>query len=287
MRLSRVVLPLTLSLTRPRALAPLGMEPAWEILSSAADGDVAAAIEAGLLALGAGGAALAARNLLRSEPALEAATARMPISDRVGIDVDLGDDGEPRGITRLYFKPRLPRSELIRLQLRVPLGLVIEEDETNGDIVVTGALPGYSSFGQVEPGDLLRALTCYAEVVAGAPMWQQVTSGTPMGTRSLKRLVFTTEGATFSDIRFAIASHRVDDGGDGSVTLILERVANTSITAQVGDGAPARLEPLGSIIAKDLQFPTLSADGLGAELKGRSPAERARALLDGTPGDGE
>ena len=168
MRLSRVVLPLTLSLTRPRALAPLGMEPAWEILSSAADGDVAAAIEAGLLALGAGGAALAARNLLRSEPALEAATARMPISDRVGIDVDLGDDGEPRGITRLYFKPRLPRSELIRLQLRVPLGLVIEEDETNGDIVVTGALPGYSSFGQVEPGDLLRGGRCgCADVAAG------------------------------------------------------------------------------------------------------------------------
>jgi hypothetical protein len=121
------------------------------------------------------------------------------------MEVDLGDDGEPKGVTRLFFKRLLPRSELLQLQLRVPLGLLIEESET-GRIVVTGALPGYSALGQVEVGDVIRALSCYAQVVSGAPMWQQVTSGTPVGTRALKRLAFTTEGATFSDVRAAIAS---------------------------------------------------------------------------------
>eukprot|EP00966_Prymnesium_polylepis_P328732 7384506-Prymnesium_polylepis.1 len=122
----------------------------------------------------------------------------------------------------LNIKPLLPRSNLITLQLRVPLGLLIEEAE-DGTILVTGALPGYSALGQVEEGDLVRALTAYAEVVTGAPMWQQVTSGTPMGTRALKRLAFTTEGATYADVRGAIQSHRTDEGGDGIVTLLVER----------------------------------------------------------------
>ena len=38
---------------------------------------------------------------------------------------------------------------------------------------MTGALPGYSAFEQVEQGDLLRAVTAYAAVAGDAPMWQQ------------------------------------------------------------------------------------------------------------------
>ena len=41
---------------------------------------------------------------------------------------------------------------------------------------MTGALPGYSAFEQVEQGDLLRAVTAYAAVAGDAPMWQQAAS---------------------------------------------------------------------------------------------------------------
>ena len=66
----------------------------------------------------------------------------------------------------------------------------------------------------------MRAVSLYAMVAGDAPMWQQVTSGTPIGTRSTKRLVFTTEGATYVDVRNAIASHRPSEGGNGVVTRL-------------------------------------------------------------------
>ena len=83
------------------------------------------------------------------------------------------------------------------LELRVPLGLLIEEQQLTsggstpaeaaalgvgaagggaGTIQVTGALPGYSAFNKVEKGDLLRAVTVYAAVAGSGPMWQQVAS---------------------------------------------------------------------------------------------------------------
>jgi len=73
--------------------------------------------------------------------------------------------------------------------------------------------------------------------------------------------------------------HRTDDGGDGIVTLILERAVNAS-TPLAPRLSGARLEPLGAILAKDLRLPTAAAGGLGAELDALSPAARARALLD-------
>ena len=83
---------------------------------------------------------------------------------QVPIDVDLGADGQPSGVSRLLFKRLLPRSELLQLELPVPLGLLIEERESDGAIAVTGALPGFSAINQVEAGDLLRAVTAYVMV---------------------------------------------------------------------------------------------------------------------------
>jgi hypothetical protein len=178
---------------------------------------VPAILEAALLGAFGLGVVVAARGMLRNQEPLEALAppVRAPIVDKVCVELDLGDGGEPKGVTRLFVKRLLPRSELLQLQLRVPLGLLIEEDASTGRIVVTGALPGFSALGQVQAGDVIRAVTCYAEVVSGAPMWQQVTSGTPMGTRALKRLAFTTEGATFNDVRAAIASCAERDTGRG------------------------------------------------------------------------
>ena len=88
---------------------------------------------------------------------------------KVAVEIDLGEDGEPKGVSRLTFTPKLRRSQLLQVDLRVPLGMVIEETK-DGDILVTGALPGYSAIKQVEPGDLIRAVTAYREVLTGAPM---------------------------------------------------------------------------------------------------------------------
>lgn len=202
----------------PRRAAVIALDSPVDLLTSALDGDVPAILEVTVISAFGAGAVLAARGVLRDEEPLEVLVppVRAPIVDKVCVEVDLGDDGEPKGLTRLFFRRLLPRSELLQLQLRVPLGLLIEENEETGHIVVTGALPGYGALGQVEAGDVIRALSCYAEVVSGAPMWQQVTSGTPMGTRALKRLAFTTEGATFSDVRAAIASCAVhSEAGEG------------------------------------------------------------------------
>ena len=96
---------------------------------------------------------------------------RAAIAMKVAIEVDLGAEGEPRGTSRLLFEPRLDRSSFVVLDLRVPLGMLIEETD-EGDIAVTGALPGteYSAFGQVATGDLVRAVTAYEQVVGDAPM---------------------------------------------------------------------------------------------------------------------
>lgn len=197
-----------------------------------------------------------------------------PALAKAAVEVDLGPDGEPAGVCRLLFSPLLERSTLSTLDLRVPLGLRIEE--TGGRIVVQGALPGYSADGHVEPGDVLRAVTAYREVVAGAPMWQQVISYAPVGKLALKRLIFRTDGAAFADVFDSIASHRVDDGGNGVVTLVLERAVNSSVPV-APDEVPAGLEPLRDVILRDLKAKPEA--GLDDQLKRRSAAERARGLF--------
>jgi hypothetical protein len=261
-----------------------------DVLLGAADGDVS---EAATLALVGVAAASSAWALSRSEtePADAVSGSPPPLlastdgaNQLVAIGVDLGDEGEPRGVSRLLFRPILPRSDLIQLRLRVPLGLLIEE---SGDIIgVTGCLPGdtYSALGQVMEGDLIRAVTSYRDVVTGAPMWRQMTSYTPVGTVQRKRLIFKTEGATYADVRDAIASHRADAGGDGCVLLVIERrVENDSpLAPRVGS---VRREPLLDVVRRDLQQPV--GKGVGDELDALGPAERARRLLgDGSGADG-
>ena len=95
----------------------------------------------------------------QDEEGVSSAAADPAAASKVAIDVDLGANGEPKGTSRLFFKPLLPRSEFVLLNLRVPLGLLIEEQAlepaagaaasgTGGTIGVTGALPGFSAFGQ-------------------------------------------------------------------------------------------------------------------------------------------
>ena len=143
---------------------------AMNLLEEAADGNIAAALEAGAIAAAAAFGAGAAFSLVQSEQGeMEREEERRgpPESSRaelIPVNVDLGPEGQPSGVSRLLFKRLLPRSELLQLELPVPLGLLIEERESDGAIVITGALPGFSAINQVEVGDLLRAVTAYVMV---------------------------------------------------------------------------------------------------------------------------
>jgi len=109
-------------------------------------------------------------------------------------------------------------------------------------------------------------------------MWQQVTSGTPIGKSQLRRLIFRTSGATFADVKQAIASHRASEGGNDQVTLVIERpVLNASTPLAPREAGGARLEPLGDVLRRDLQIPL--AKDAAAELEGLSPVERAQRTL--------
>ena len=79
-------------------------------------------------------------------------------------------------------------------------------------------------------------------------MWQQVTSGTPLGDVSLKRLLFRTDDATYTDVRNAIASQRGSEGGNDMVTLVLERAVEDG-TPLAERGAPLERESLAAVIA--------------------------------------
>ena len=166
-----------------------------DLLTAAADGDIAASLEAIFLLVAGAFAVAAARSLVSADA--DAASSEAPAQPRAAdaaeesfaVDIDLGEDGEPPGVSRLLFKPLLARSDLLQLQLRVPLGLLIEERKltdvvgaatasgTGGKrpsstIVVTGALPGtFGAFNAVEEGDLVRGVTAYSQVVGNAPMW--------------------------------------------------------------------------------------------------------------------
>ena len=89
------------------------------------------------------------------------------------LKVDLGADGEPKGMAPLQLRPMMPNSEFITLDLGLPLGMLIEVEDAGGGsaagmwyqktrVMVTDALPGYSSYRNVQKGDILRAVTAYA-----------------------------------------------------------------------------------------------------------------------------
>ncbi|KAL1521470.1 hypothetical protein AB1Y20_021132 [Prymnesium parvum] len=232
----------------PRMVSPL---------VAAADGDTVALLELASLSLACAFGASAAVSLVKAEAQQEGEGEAAPreARERLTVEVDLGAEGEPAGVTRLVLSPRLDRSDVEVLSLPLPLGLLVEERE--GAVVVTGTLPGYSAHGAVGEGDVLRAVSAYARVVGGAPMWRQVASGTPLGARRLRRLLFRADGATYAEVREAIASHRRDAGGNGVVSLVLERA--------VGEGkplsprvAPPPIEPLQDVVARDLNFPSAS-----------------------------
>jgi len=260
--------------------------PQCNLLDDAGDGDIVAVLELATVTVAALIGAPAAWSLVRrqdgssidesSAPTSSPSLPRNALTEKVAIDIDLGPDGQPKGVSRILFKPLLARSEFLVVNLTAPLGLVIEE--RNSAIVATGALPGYGAFGRVQEGDHIRAVTAYAEVIGDAPMWQQVTSGTPIGDIRLARLIFTTEGASYTDVRDAIASHKDSDGSQKDkgrtpqVTLVLERAVNATSASTPRDGVP-QLESLLDVLKGDLSRAAVGEIGSSGK---RGLVERAR-----------
>lgn len=92
----------------------------------------------------------------------------------ISLDIDLGPDGEPRGVSRINFNPLLPESEIFSLQLGLPLGMLIEVLEDGGGsvagswyqktrVVVQDALPGYSAYRIVRKGADYACITYRAD----------------------------------------------------------------------------------------------------------------------------
>jgi len=103
-----------------------------------------------------------------------------------------------------------------------------------------------------------------------------VISYTPQGKPTLKRLVFRTEDASYRDVRDAISSHRKEDGGNGYVTLVLERVVGDDEPLPFDDEPAApTLEPLKDVIWRDLQ----KKDRSGEQSGQRGVAERTRSFF--------
>ena len=156
--------------------------------------------------------------------------------------------------------------------------------------MATGARPGYGAFGRVQEGDIIRAVTAYSEVIGDAPMWQQVTSGTPIGDIRLARLIFTTEGASYTDVRDAIASHKdsngsqKDKGRTPQVTMVLERAVNATSASTPRDGVP-QLESLLDVLKGDLSRAAVGEIGSSGK---RGAVERARQAfgVDGEEAEG-
>ena len=160
-------------------------------------------------------------------------------SAAIEIEINLGPDGEPAGKTTLKITPKLSNSEMITMDLGLPLGLLISVQEDGGGsvagmwyqktrVVVDDTLPGYSAHRVLRKGDLLRAVTGYRSVVLnpeGFNAFKQVTSGTPVGAGNpqnvkLRRIIYKCDSATYDNVREAISSH---NEGNRIATLVIER----------------------------------------------------------------
>ena len=131
-----------------RTTAPFRMG----LLEDAMDGDISAVLESMAIGVAALVGSSTAWSLVQNEKGKEeeeevraaaevglgaddAAALRLPDQPQpprsVAVDVDLGENGEPKGVTRINFKPLLPRSEFLLIEPTPPLGLLIEEGKSD------------------------------------------------------------------------------------------------------------------------------------------------------------
>ena len=146
------------------------------------------------------------------------------------IDVDMAP-----GPLELSVAPLLNASSLLCVRLDMPLGMLLEEEETgalSGAMVVGECLEeGSAQAGGVREGDVLRATTA-CSMQMSYPTWQLMMGG--VGQPRLQKILFAAQDEPFEKVMAAIASNMREQQGNGQVVLLLERPS---------DAAPAAAPP--------------------------------------------
>ena len=129
-------------------------------------------------------------------------------------------------------------SELLRFDLPLPMGMVIEVcDEEDGEeeevevyaqsrVRVGEVLDGGSAVtGGVKAGDIVRAVTA-VQMKMDQPLWQLVGGG--IGRPKAVRFMYTTDGKPFEEVMGAIQSNNQDAGGRPAV-VVIERAIPSAV----------------------------------------------------------
>jgi len=146
--------------------------------------------------------------------------------------VRLVDVDGSTGPLEASFEPVLEQSQLLSVRLDLPLGMLLEEDETREDnanpkIVVAELLEGGSArVGGLEVGDLLRATTAMSMAMS-YPTWNLLLGG--IGRPKFQKVLLETAGEPFEKIMQALGSNSVNAGGNGQVILFVERPCTKEI----------------------------------------------------------
>lgn len=122
------------------------------------------------------------------------------------------------------FMPFLNNSQLLRLDVKVPCGIVLEQQEDDGVAVVEVGPESNGERAGVRVGDRLRA-TSALRAQMEMPTWQLIGGG--IGRPRLFRFIFGCDlcgppRRSFEDVLAAVASNREDPDGRPAL-LVLER----------------------------------------------------------------
>ena len=106
------------------------------------------------------------------------------------------------------------------LEGALPLGMILEEGELAGTVVVDQIAPdSNAALAGVQVGDILRACTA-CEMSMEAPTWQLLGGG--IGMPKTKRIMYVVDRRPFEEVMEAVASNRMDPEGR-SALLVVER----------------------------------------------------------------
>lgn len=132
---------------------------------------------------------------------------------------------KPDGSTqeeKVEFKPVSPNQDtcIKVLEGNLPLGMILEEGDAAGTVVVDQVAEGSNSeLAGVQVGDILRACTaCMMNMET--PTWQLLAGG--IGQPKTKRMMFVVDNQKFENVMEAIGSNRMDTEGR-PVLLVVER----------------------------------------------------------------
>jgi hypothetical protein len=149
--------------------------------------------------------------------------------------VDLGNTIEQINVTLTDSN-----SKLLQAKMDFPLGLVLEN--VDDEVVVTEVSEGSAAAAaKVRVGDVVRA-TSAVTMQMTYPTMNIMFGG--VGRPKLVKILLPTSKAPFHKVMDAVRSNSPAQGGDGSISLVLERVqpAPPSSSSSSGGSSSSREE---------------------------------------------